>query len=633
MGGEISSKPQKTTKRVVDIILNSNHQSYTSPDDIGIILFTDEKTKENPKETKNLPRAQPLNRGNFQTPLIGELVNITSYTSNDYYPDIGGNPNRTTNYYEPAINIHNNAGSNALPLTTTQITTQKDKTRESTPNFTFQKEFRTKGSQSVVVAMCNDYLFKLGLGGRNDPRSPNYTLFQEANGDYILRLDDSKKNEKKLGKYYKENPGQNNLNPSEGSSIIQGKNGQRINMMTTGPNGSNSISRGVTKDESDGNPNMGDRALVISLGSGDSENITADACSIYMLSNQNLPIDAASNNADSTKSTFVENLDPLEQISKPPIDNIIETLPIEQPPKSDGIEFNLVPEDQLSVESIDIVKETVQTPILSEDDPFNDPVFDALDEAIEEGFFTEMTPEEFELDGKMIMPEGEIVFDGEIVYENPNISIVAGEDPAIQINPNKFGDGYPGISKSNSRGGFDETFHCRSFKKHKFTLRDNSVTKEDVMKYVASGDLIMVADANLFPKKFTKHMDSAILLDKKYYLHKACAPAFLSWIAEMDQLGIYYVLTSALRYAKNTGGGPHGLGLAVDFGNLFGELADYGGERGDTTAAVNKRCRIGSQAYKDIATTGAKYGFYNPWRLCRTFSEVWHFEYWGEPLA
>ena len=39
-------KKQKTTKRVADIILNKNHAAYTGPDSIGIIFFTDEKTKE-----------------------------------------------------------------------------------------------------------------------------------------------------------------------------------------------------------------------------------------------------------------------------------------------------------------------------------------------------------------------------------------------------------------------------------------------------------------------------------------------------------------------------------------------------------------------------------------------------------
>ncbi len=98
------------------------------------------------------------------------------------------------------------------------------------------------------------------------------------------------------------------------------------------------------------------------------------------------------------------------------------------------------------------------------------------------------------------------------------------------------------------------------------------------------------------------------------------------------QNNVNYLLTSALRFGTRTGGGPHGLGLAVDFGNLYAELANYD-KSGSTKAKPNRQLRINSQTYKDIATIGAKHGWYNPFRLCKGFSEVWHFEYWGEPLA
>ena len=35
-------KNQKTTKRVVDIILDENHPNYRAPQDIGIIFFDDD---------------------------------------------------------------------------------------------------------------------------------------------------------------------------------------------------------------------------------------------------------------------------------------------------------------------------------------------------------------------------------------------------------------------------------------------------------------------------------------------------------------------------------------------------------------------------------------------------------------
>ena len=61
---------------------------------------------------------------------------------------------------------------------------------------------------------------------------------------------------------------------------MEGKNGQRIRFTTTGPDGTNSISRNATDDPNDGNPSIGQRAIIISLGSGISENITADNASI-----------------------------------------------------------------------------------------------------------------------------------------------------------------------------------------------------------------------------------------------------------------------------------------------------------------------------------------------------------------
>ena len=272
VGSSGTSKSPKLIKRVADIILDSTHIAYSSPDDLLTIFFTDEKTKEFTNDTTTLPRAKPLNLNNYTAPLIGELVPIESGVSNDYYADIGGNPNLTTNYYGPALNVHSNAGSNALPNETTQKTTQKRKTSQREPNFEFQKEFRTSGSQDVAVKMLNNYLRTLGLGGRSDPRSPVYTLFQDAEGDYILRLDDSKDNKVKLGNYYKENPKQKNLNLTEGGTVNQGKAGQRISYAANNK------------------PNTGDllehnRAMVLSLGDGDTENINNDdGGNLYVLS-------------------------------------------------------------------------------------------------------------------------------------------------------------------------------------------------------------------------------------------------------------------------------------------------------------------------------------------------------------
>jgi hypothetical protein len=615
-GGPIGNpglpKTQKTTKRVADIILNRDHAAYTGPDSIGIIFFTDEKTKEFTNDTTSLPRAKPSNLNNFTTPLIGELVNVIQSTSDDYYPDLGGNSNFTSNYYTAAINIHNNAGSNAIPLDTKAK--EENKTRQSSPNFEFQKEFRTSGSQNVAVKMLSNYLRTLGLDGRSDPRSPIYTLFRDPGGDYILRLDDSKDNKAKLGTYYRENPNQKNLNLTEGGTVNQGKSGQRISFSA---NDKANVSDLLEQN----------RAMVLSLGDGEAEDINDDDGTIHLATNRKVNIKTSSNLIASLHSEYKPYVEPLKEIEKEPVvvtptTNPTPTLQVEN--HFAGIGTSVKEVTSTTVAEVDI------------EDPFiTDPVFAALDEAIEEGILSEQTPEEYEFDQPpvIITEESQPELPTQPSIPSDPLNIPEGADPAPIINPNKFGRNSPGISKSGT--SFDKSYYCPSFKKFKFTLRDNSVTKEDVMKYVDSGDLVMVADANIYPKKFSPYMGSAIRLDKRYYLHKSCAQSFINWEKEMEEKGIYYLLTSALRYSSKTGGGPHGLGLAVDFGNLFGELENYG-KRGSTSPAVNKKGRIGSQTYKDIATIGAKWGWYNPWRLSDvggSMDELWHFEYWGESLA
>ena len=614
-GGPIGNpglpKTQKTTKRVADIILNRDHAAYTGPDSIGIIFFTDEKAKESSNDTTALPRAKPSNLNNFTTPLIGELVNVIQSTSDDYYPDLGGNSNFTSNYYTAAINIHNNAGSNAIPLDTKAK--EENKTRQSSPNFEFQKEFRTSGSQNVAVKMLSNYLRTLGLDGRSDPRSPIYTLFRDPGGDYILRLDDSKDNKAKLGTYYRENPNQKNLNLTEGGTVNQGKSGQRISFSA---NDKANVSDLLEQN----------RAMVLSLGDGEAEDINDDDGTIHLATNRKVNIKTSSNLIASLHSEYKPYVEPLKEIEKEPV--------VVTPTTNPKPELQVI---NLFTGTETTVKEVTSTTVAEVDieDPFYDPVFAALDEAIEEGILSEQTPEEYEFDQPpvIITEESQPELPTQPSIPSDPLNIPEGADPAPIINPNKFGRNSPGISKSGT--SFDKSYYCPSFKKFKFTLRDNSVTKEDVMKYVDSGDLVMVADANIYPKKFSPYMGSAIRLDKRYYLHKSCAQSFINWEKEMEEKGIYYLLTSALRYSSKTGGGPHGLGLAVDFGNLFGELENYG-KRGSTSPAVNKKGRIGSQTYKDIATIGAKWGWYNPWRLSDvggSMDELWHFEYWGESLA
>ena len=95
---------------------------------------------------------------------------------------------------------------------------------------------------------------------------------------------------------------------------------------------------------------------------------------------------------------------------------------------------------------------------------------------------------------------------------------------------------------------------------------------------------------------------------------------------ELDKAGINYKISSAVRFGKNTGGGSHGAGLAVDFSNLYQLVG------GSIKAEPNLKARIEQPIYKQIAEIGAKYNWFNPWRLSDNggkYEEIWHFEYWG----
>ena len=119
-------------------------------------------------------------------------------------------------------------------------------------------------------------------------------------------------------------------------------------------------------------------------------------------------------------------------------------------------------------------------------------------------------------------------------------------------------------------------------------------------------------------------------------LHPAAAKAWFKWKAEMNQKNIAYRISSAYRsvqHQKGLGSGsgtaspgssPHGFGGALDFGNLYRIVG------GATTAKPNLKGRK-TEAYKQIAEIGAKYGWYNPKRLADNYGtdEIWHFEYWG----
>lgn len=123
----------------------------------------------------------------------------------------------------------------------------------------------------------------------------------------------------------------------------------------------------------------------------------------------------------------------------------------------------------------------------------------------------------------------------------------------------------------------------------------------------------------------------------EYMLHPAAAAAWYKWRADMKAAGVKYQVSSAYRnlaHQKGLGSGktvagagssPHGWGGALDFSNLYAIINGSG----DPQRNLNGRK---TPIYKQMATLGAKHGWYNPWRLSDvrgTVDEMWHFEYWG----
>ena len=233
--GSTGSPVKKSTHyRVEDIILNDAHPAYISEDDLGTIFYTEVGFHQEITDSSNLPTAKPISSQNFIYPTIGEIVEITEGPSPDHYESLGGNVSFTEAYYSVALNIHSNTHNNALP------TENKSK--------------------------------------RKNPKRDKKEVIKDENKDF------------RLGNYIKDTVKPfKKLLPSEGDSIFEGRFGQRIHLTAAGPEGTNAVSNKVTDNPNDGNPNVGDKAMVLSLGNGSVENITEDAASVWMGENINVP--------------------------------------------------------------------------------------------------------------------------------------------------------------------------------------------------------------------------------------------------------------------------------------------------------------------------------------------------------
>lgn len=187
---------------------------------------------------------------------------------------------------------------------------------------------------------------------------------------------------------------------------------------------------------------------------------------------------------------------------------------------------------------------------------------------------------------------------------------VDGEDPAPIVNVNKIGASSPK--------------NTPVFQRYGINLRNS--TASDVVKLARKGDLVEIGDANSNPNNFASSMSTAKLLGGKYYLQKTAGQKALQWFDELKSNGVNFLISSAVRFGANTGGGAHGYGVALDFSNLYQAVG------GSTNPNANLNARIQTPDYKTIAEIGRKYGWYNPWRLSDTngtMDELWHFEYWG----
>lgn len=389
-----------------------------------------------------------------------------------------------------------------------------------------------------------------------------------------------------------------NLQPYAGDVITEGRAGQTIRMGTTNKEGANNWSDGDT---------FGDPVMIMRVGQSENqqgstvvEDVNGDASSIYMFANQKLNnIQLTTTNFESCQATYTEATVPTVQLTISPLESL--------PPKP----IPIAPQEPFLLTG-SIIKETSPPPVTSSfsDDELVDPVFAALAEVEEEGLLIiETTPgwESNEPDTNTPISD--------VPTNNLN-----EKDAARVLNPNRIGYQIATKTPLYSKYKFDV-----GFGRDDATEEDSKLSK--MQPFIDNGTIVEVGDANTNSNKFSRWMDTAIIFKGKYYLHKTAAPPFFNWLNELDYNNINYHITSALRFGKNTGAGPHGYGLAVDFGNLH-QIVD-----GSTNLITNKQARINSTEYREIAEIGKKYGWYNPWRLSDSggdIDEIWHFEYWGE---
>lgn len=197
---------------------------------------------------------------------------------------------------------------------------------------------------------------------------------------------------------------------------------------------------------------------------------------------------------------------------------------------------------------------------------------------------------------------------------NGPLVYLAGDDPSLIINPQKVG------SSSYRKSNIWESLKARGIKNGQLNQKDPT-------------QLVFIGETNGASKLYINPTTNKA----EYMLHPSAAKAWFRWREEMKLLNIPYRISSGYRsYAHQNGIGsgstvaaagssPHGVGGAIDFGNLYRIV------NGTGSPSLNAQGRRSKQ-YQDIAKAGANYYFFNPWRLADsrgTVDEIWHFEYWG----
>jgi len=205
---------------------------------------------------------------------------------------------------------------------------------------------------------------------------------------------------------FEEKPKISLLQPFAGDKIIEGRSGQSIRFGTTNREGQNPWSDGSE---------MGDPIIIQRLGKFEGpqrgthiEDINEDYVSIYMTSNQVVNnIKLTSTNFDSLNSEYKEPNPPApDQLSTAPIESIINTIPT-----SEFIDF----ENQTPIEEI------MPLPVTSSLATGGDPIFNALDEAIEEDLISEQVYS-FELEEPTKSAAAEAIdVEGATVEINPGL--------------------------------------------------------------------------------------------------------------------------------------------------------------------------------------------------------------------